>query len=222
MNTRWYLDLNSFARRTTWAHEFMHVYALYGGVLLLGLLLVAGWWSARRTGDPRMVALALWAGAGTVIAVGINQPVAHLVAEQRPYYVLRGVEVLVPRAHDFSFPSDHATAAGAAIAGLWLARRWWIAAVATVLGLFLAFARVYVGAHYPGDVAGGLALGALVVLALAPLGVLLLRPVCRALLTSPLRGLVSASRGAHRLGGRAGGRPGGGVSPDASPAAPRQ
>jgi undecaprenyl-diphosphatase len=32
-----------------------------------------------------------------------------------------------------------------------------------IFGLLLCFARVYVGAHYPGDVVAGLLLGALVV-----------------------------------------------------------
>ena len=41
-----------------------------------------------------------------------------------------------------------------------------------VLGLFLCFARVYVGAHYPGDVVAGYLLSSLVVVVAS-----LLRPV---------------------------------------------
>lgn len=203
VNTRWYLDLNRFARSTAWAHGFMHIYALYGGVVVLGLLLVAGWWSARSTGETRLVARSLWAGLGTVVAVGLNQPVSHLVAEPRPYYTLPGVEVLVPRANDFSFPSDHATTAGAVIVGLWLSRRYWLTAAATVVGLFLCFARVYVGAHYPGDVAGGLVLGAVVMLVLAPVGIALFRTVIQAVGRTPLAVLVrpsSAHAGRHASG----------------------
>lgn len=190
MDTSWYLDVNRFARSTAWAHGFMHAYALWAGVVVLGLLLVAGWWQARSEGTEA-VARMLWAGAGTLAAVGLNQPLSHLVGRARPYDVLRGVEVLVPRAHDFSFPSDHTTATGAVICGLVLAGRRALTAVAVGTGLLLAFARVYVGAHYPGDVVGGLIFGALVVGALAPVALWILRPVVARLAGSPLRLLVA-------------------------------
>jgi membrane-associated phospholipid phosphatase len=191
LDARWYLDINRFARATAWAHGFMHFYALYGGVVLLGLLLVANWWVCYRSGRIGLVSRAVWAAAGTVAAVGVNQPVAHLAARPRPYQTLRSVEVLVPRAHDFSFPSDHAVAAGAVIAGIWLCRHRLLGVLAIVVGLFLAFARVYVGAHYPGDVAAGLALGAAVVLLFAPAALAILRAALGWLASTPLRPLVT-------------------------------
>ena len=193
MDTSWYLDLNRFARSTSWAHGFMHAYALWAGVVVLGVLLVVAWWAARPEG-PLSVARVGWAGAGTLAAVGLNQPLIHLVGRPRPYAVLHGVEVLVPRANDFTFPSDHATAAGAVICGLLLARRWRLGIVAAVLGLFLAFARVYVGAHYPGDVAAGLAFGAAVVAVLYPLAMWILEPLADLVARSPLRPVVTAKR----------------------------
>jgi membrane-associated phospholipid phosphatase len=78
--------------------------------------------------------------------------------------------VLATRSSDASFPSDHAVMAGAAAAGLWLASRA-LGALATAAALVMAFSRVYIAAHYPWDVAAGLAFGALVAL----LGWLLLR-----------------------------------------------
>ncbi len=53
--------------------------------------------------------------------------------------------------------------AGAVAAGLWLLDRR-LGAVATLSALVMAFARVYIAAHYPHDVLVGLAFGAAVAL----------------------------------------------------------
>lgn len=74
------------------------------------------------------------------------------------------VHVLIARTADFSFPSDHATVAGAVAAGLLMTNRRW-GTVAAVAAGTMAFTRVYVGAHYPADVLAGLTLGAVVAVA---------------------------------------------------------
>lgn len=169
----------------------MAPFALYGGIAAIAVLLLAAWWRARSATDGLVsVTNAIWAGLGTVVAVGINQPVGHLVGRTRPYYVLPHAEVLVAKAHDFTFPSDHATAAGAAVAGLWLVRDRPIALAASFVGLLLGFARVYVGAHYPGDVVGGFILGPVVVLALRPLALRILGPIIATIAKGPLRPLA--------------------------------
>lgn len=192
MNTSWYLDLNHIARDNSWANGFMHWYALYGGVAILALLILVAWWRARyRDNAPRAVAMVVWTVLGTLVALGVNQIISHAVGEARPYSVIHGALVLVPRAHDFSFPSDHATAAGAIIMGLLLVDRP-MATLAAILGFFLAFARVYVGAHYPGDVVAGLAVGAFVVLVLSPLAMAIIGWITSRLARTPLRPLVAS------------------------------
>ncbi|GAY08467.1 putative integral membrane protein [Pseudonocardia sp. N23] len=70
-------------------------------------------------------------------------------------------QVLLPCSTDYSMPSDHAVIAGALVVGLWILQRR-LGVVAAVLALLLAFSRVYVGVHYPTDVAVGLLFGAAV------------------------------------------------------------
>lgn len=159
----WMKSINDFARETPWLHTIAYDFATYG-VVLFGALLIAGWWIARRDSDPARMAAALWAGAGTLIAVGINQPLVAAFHEARPYASIPGLLVLAHRSTDPSFPSDHATMAGAAAAGLLLfASR--IGKIAAAAALVMAAARVYIAAHYPHDVVAGLALGAFVAIA---------------------------------------------------------
>lgn len=155
-----FLQVNAFARATGWLHQPLELWAAYG-VVVFALLLLAGWWRARRGGDRHRMAAALWAPLGVLLAVAVNQPLGNLVAEPRPYAALHHVLLLVPSTSDFSFPSDHAVMAGAVAAGLWWVDRR-LGAVALVLALLMAVARVYVGAHYPGDVVAGLMVGAVV------------------------------------------------------------
>jgi membrane-associated phospholipid phosphatase len=159
LSTTLFLRVNDFARTTPWLHAPAVAYAKYGLVVFAALLLV-GVWQRRSSGD-RELAAAVWAGLGTLLAVAVNQPVAALVAERRPYAAHPGVLVLVDRSTDWSFPSDHSVMAGAAAVGLLLVSRR-LGAVAAVAALLMAAVRVYVGAHYPDDVVAGLALGAIV------------------------------------------------------------
>jgi undecaprenyl-diphosphatase len=183
--------VNRLARHTGWLHGPMLAYATYG-VALFAALLVYGWWIARAR-SPRTVAAALWAGAGVLVAVAVNQPLVRHFHGARPYTGHPAILVLAHRSTDFSFPSDHAVMAGAAAAGLWLVSRR-LGAIATGAALLMAFARVYIAAHYPHDVAAGLVFGAAVVL----VGWLLLsRPMTRLvrlLSTTPLRPLLATGR----------------------------
>lgn len=201
LNTSIYLDLNRFSRQTAWAHGFMHHYALWLGPVLVALFFVATYAIAWWRGASRVAALLILGGIGEVVSLGLNQLVAHAAKELRPYVTHPSALVLVAKANDYAFPSDHSVVAGGLTASLLLvvggavwrqgpgpaggssrtagARAGDVpaavrifAALTVVLGLFLCFARVYVGAHYPGDVVAGYLMAALVVVLFS-----LLRPL---------------------------------------------
>lgn len=157
MNQWLFGQINAFARATPWLHGAARAYAGYG-VVLFAALLVAGWWIARRSGEASRVAAALTAGGATLLALAVNQPIVHAVHEARPYTTLTNILVLANRSPDASFPSDHATMAGAVAVGLLIVSRR-LGAVAAIAAVLMAFTRLYIAAHYPVDVAAGLLLG---------------------------------------------------------------
>jgi hypothetical protein len=161
IDTQWYLSINAFSRSTPAVHTLAAAYALWGGPVLLVLIVAVVWWRARRGPDPApVVARAALVGLGTVVALLLCQDlVSGLVARPRPCAVLPGVQVLLTCSADFSMPSDHAVIGGAIAGGLWCVHRR-AAVVATVLAVLLAFARVYAGVHYPSDTVVGLLFGA--------------------------------------------------------------
>lgn len=193
-----FLQVNDFARRTGWLHPAAVAYANYG-IILFAVLLVVGWFLARRQAEPRRMAHALLAPVAILVAVGVNQPIVHWVNEPRPYARLPQTLLLVHRSVDASLPSDHATMAGAVAAGL-LYVSWRLGLAAVAAALLMAATRVYVGAHYPVDVLAGVAVGAAVAaltqLATRPVEWLVYRAECtslRPLLTERPRRALAAS-----------------------------
>ena len=121
--------------------------------VVFALALIALWLSWR----PRNQWAALLAGISAFVALGFGQLIGKAIPRPRPY-VGHTIHQLIPPSLDTSFPSDHATLGFAVAVMVWRYNR---RAGAALLGLavVLAFARVFVGAHYPADVLGGAVLG---------------------------------------------------------------
>jgi undecaprenyl-diphosphatase len=127
--------------------------------------IVAVWfvlgWVLGRPLERRGAVLALLAAGGALL---VNQVLIRVWDRPRPF-LAHPIHVLVSRSTDSSFPSDHAAASIAiAVAVLLMHRR--IGLVVLAVALLVCYARVFVGAHYPGDVLGGAAVGLVVTLLL--------------------------------------------------------
>lgn len=119
-------------------------------VLAVPLVLVVGWLRGNETQRRRLLEAALALALGLLIswAIGVVWP------QPRPFMVPIG-HLLMAHAPNASFPSNHLTGIwsvafslllqrGARSTGLWLA----------LLGLPVAWARIYLGIHFPIDMAG--------------------------------------------------------------------
>lgn len=93
-----------------------------------------------------------------------NVILKQLIARIRPYDVIPGLQLLIERQTDFSFPSGHAGSSFAAAVILYkeLPKKYGIPAL--ILAVLIAFSRLYVGVHYPTDIIGGAVTGILIAL----------------------------------------------------------
>ena len=156
-----YTDVVDLARRSpSWLDSLISAWSTYG-LGLFAALMVLAWWRARRVGSgAALVALAV--PLVVVVGYAVNSGLKLLVREDRPCQSLHVTTLeACPAPGDWSFPSNHAAiAAAAAVALFFVSRR--IGYVALVAAAAMAASRVWVGAHYPHDVATGFVVGALV------------------------------------------------------------
>ena len=88
-----------------------------------------------------------------------NGLLKNLVARTRPCDVNTAIQLLISHPTDYSFPSGHTAASFTAVAALYFSgdKKIWKAAI--ILGILIAFSRMYLYVHYPTDILGGILVG---------------------------------------------------------------
>ncbi|MDD3063847.1 MAG: phosphatase PAP2 family protein, partial [Massilibacteroides sp.] len=86
----------------------------------------------------------------------------NLVARTRPYEVVQGLQLLIGKQNDFSFPSGHTGSSFASAVILYkeLPKKYGIPLIG--LATLIGFSRLYLAVHYPSDVLGGAIIGTLI------------------------------------------------------------
>jgi undecaprenyl-diphosphatase len=102
--------------------------------------------------------LGLRLAAATVGATALSQALKRSLTRARPDAAIAGFEPLSANPDRFSFPSGH-TAAAFSVAVAFAGEPGGLGPLALLLSTGIGLSRVYLGAHYPLDVAAGGILG---------------------------------------------------------------
>lgn len=146
--TQW---INAAAGANRILDHVMVAVTTFGVPVLIGCV-VLQWWS--RHDRPHVRHTAVVAGLSFLLGLGVNQIILLFVHRIRPYDAGLTHLIIAPSA-DWSFPSDHATAAFAIVAAFALQALPGRAIVFGVMALAIAWSRVFVGTHYVTDLLGG-------------------------------------------------------------------
>lgn len=186
-----YTDITDFARHTHWLNGAAADYSSVG-MGLFALLLLAAWWGARRQGNSIMAAV-LATPFAVVIAYAVNTGIKDVFEEPRPCRALPHDFLIeaCPAPDDYAFPSNHTTVAFAFTVALLIVSRW-LGSIALLAAVAMGASRVYVGAHYPHDVAVGAFVGSLVSLIVVLLAFRYCTPLVQRLREGALRPLLAA------------------------------
>ena len=109
--------------------------------------------------DKKMLFQGAEAGAGILMAVCLSTYLKYLVNRPRPYVTYPDLDnQQVPIGP--SFPSGHTTASFALATTLSIQfPKWYVIVPAYTWASAVAYSRMHLGVHYPGDVLGGMVLG---------------------------------------------------------------
>jgi len=156
INTAWSTEL--LDRLAPWLREAEHWIPLYVAITIYLI------WRFGKRAIPAMMALVLCFALTDVISSRVVKP---LVERPRPCHTMPATEINL-RAHcgsGYSFTSSHATnhfgfaVLSALLLGVSMRRRYLLWAVSILWASSISLAQVYVGVHYPLDIAAGAILG---------------------------------------------------------------
>lgn len=108
--------------------------------------------------DKEMRQNSLYVASSTLVSTLAMQLIKSLVKRKRPYTNIRINAVYQPAS--YSFPSGHSSSSFTTATALSSAYpKWYVIAPAFLWSGSVAYSRMYLGVHYPSDVAAGTALG---------------------------------------------------------------
>ncbi|MBF0294133.1 MAG: undecaprenyl-diphosphatase [Magnetococcales bacterium] len=155
LNHAWFLHLNGGSGTPEWLVR-VAVGIAEGTVLLLPALLLL--MAIRGDRDQRL--LVIRTGLVVILALGTSLTIRHFWHHPRPFVIGLG-NAWLQHSPSSSFPSNHMTAFMAVGIPIFLAGMLRAGGVVLVTGLAVAWARIFLGVHFPLDMLGAIAVALL-------------------------------------------------------------
>jgi undecaprenyl-diphosphatase len=163
LNQTLFLTINATQATPHWqigVASFVADYLIY----LVPVVLAVLWLS----GDRNSREAALRACCVAMLALGFNQIIGLEWMHPRPFMIGLG-QTFIEHAPDSSFPSDHGTVFASITLTLLLARLRLAGWLTLVAGLAVAWSRVFIGVHFPFDMAGAVLIACAAYVVVMPL-----------------------------------------------------
>src|SRR5579862_8200821 len=162
LNHAWFLAINATPATPRWQIDIALVIAddfLYLIPALLALLWLFG--------DRDQRSAAVRACCVAFLALGLNQLIGMVWMHPRPFMIGLG-HTFIEHVPDSSFPSDHGTLFASVALTFLLAGLRRCGVLVALAGVAIAWARVYIGVHFPLDMAGAAGIACVAYLLVAP------------------------------------------------------
>ncbi|KOC92804.1 undecaprenyl-diphosphate phosphatase [Winslowiella iniecta] len=159
LNRTLFLWINATAESPQWLLT-LATFIAKDLIAIVPLLIVALWLWGPRHRVTSQRELVLKTGIALIYALAISWCLGSLFPHPRPFTLNFGHQFL-EHAPDYSYPSDHGTTIFTFALAFVLWHRRWSGAILMVIGVSIAWSRVFLGVHWPMDMVGGLLVGML-------------------------------------------------------------
>jgi undecaprenyl-diphosphatase len=133
-------------------------------IYLVPLSMLAMWlWGSRSSREVAVKAFLV-----AMLGVGMNLTIGLFWEHPRPFMVGLG-HTWISHAPDSSFPSDHMTVLAGVGLSLLFDGALWLGLATMVFGLGTAWARIFLGVHFPLDMVGSMTVASFSFIAVKPL-----------------------------------------------------